>query len=279
VAPEWLLIANGLDELIGMICRWRRIVGPLLIFPPSDPVDEERARNYGLDVITLQRSPSFTLALNVDTAAELDYRATALVVTPNDPTGTQLSSQEAVRLARACSLVVIDERHGAYANRSFVPLAREFDNVIVLQTFETWAGLTGFPVAFAIAPPRILDQLRGFQRRDGVAMGAVLAALATLDDRRFVRANVDRVRAERARLFRMLRKLNLVQPLPSWANFLLARVERGSADWLAGELARRGIFVHRPPHPELARYIRISATKPEHTDRLRRALIQISVDL
>jgi histidinol-phosphate aminotransferase len=279
LSPEWLLLANGIDELLTMIYLWRRDDGPLIVFPPSDPADEGRAARHRIAVQQVRRAPSFALDLDVQAAAELDHRATALVASPNDPTGTLLGTQEAVRLARACALLVVDERHGAYGSRTFVPFVREFDNVLVVQTFETWAGLAGLPLAVAIGPPRLMRELGEFGRRDGVAMGAVLAALATLDDLAFVRATVQLVRLERSRLFRTLRKLNMVQPFPSWANFVLARVERGTVDTFLSGLERREIAVFRPPQPELARCLRISATRPEHTDSLKRALIDIAADL
>ena len=278
VPPEWLLFTNGLDELLGMICVWRAR-SPLVVFPPSDPQVARRAELYGLDLVPMQRSPSFALALEADTATDVPPGATSLVGSPNDPTGTLLGSQEAVRLLRASQLVVIDERHGAYSGRSLVPLVREFDNLLVVQTFETWAGLAGLPIAYAIGSPRLLGALGEYRRPDGVATGAVLAALATLDDLAFVRATVQRVREERSRLYRTLRKLNMVRPHPSWANFLLVQVERGTAEDFVRELALRGILVYRPPQPELDRFLRISATRPEDTDALKRAFIEIAADL
>ena len=110
-------------------------------------------------------------------------------------------------------------------------------------------------------------------------MGVVLAALATLDDLAYVRTTVQLIRQERSRLFRTLRKLNMVQPFPSWANFLLARVQRGDAILLERELAERGILVHRPQQPELTEHLKISAVGPESTLELKRALIEIAATL
>ena len=279
VPPDWLLLANGVDELLGMVFLARRDRGPLVLFPPSDPAEARRAHLYGLDVIDLQRDARFGLALDLETLAELPGGAAALVGSPNDPTGTLLGTQDAVRLTRACDLVVVDERHVEYSGRTLVPLVREFDNLVVLRSFETWAGLSGLPFAYAVAPPRLIRGLERYRRPDGVATGAVLAAGATLDDLAYVRATVERVRQERARLYRTLRKLNMVRPYPSWANFLLARVERGDAEEYARELAGRGVLVHRPPHPELGPYLRLSATRPDHTDALKRALIEIAASL
>lgn len=278
VPPEWLVLANGLDELLDALLLWRRGRGPVLLFPPSDPAEAERCRRHGAEAVPFQRAPSFALELDPAAASDLPPAATALIASPNDPTGTPLGAQEAVRLSRACDLLVVDERHGAYSGRTLVPLAREFENVVVLQTLETWAGLAGLPLAYAIAPPRLARELAACRRPSGVAMGAVVAAGATLDDLARVRASVQWVRQERSRLYRTLRKLNLVRPLPSWANFLLVRVERGDRDGVAAGLAHRGIVVHRPPQPELAPFLRVSAGRPEHTDALKRALIEIAAE-
>jgi histidinol-phosphate aminotransferase len=227
----------------------------------------------------LRRTAAFALDLDLETAADLPPSSWAIVQSPNDPTGTLLDPLDAVRLARACEVLVIDERHGAYAGRSLLPLVREFDNIVLLQTMETWAGLRSFPVAFAVAPPTVLARIGANLACDEISAGSMTAAIATLGDLAHVQLTVRRVRQERSRLYRMLRKLNMVTPGPSWGNFLPVRVERGSATGIVSGLAERGIWVHKPPHPELATLLRISAGFPEHTDALKRALIEIGRDL
>ncbi|HYO29606.1 MAG TPA: aminotransferase class I/II-fold pyridoxal phosphate-dependent enzyme, partial [Thermomicrobiales bacterium] len=132
------------------------------------------------------------------------------------------------------------------------------------------------PIAWAVGHPKTLARLAEVPRRQP-AGGSVAAALATFDDLDWVMAMVRRVREERSRLYRMLRKLNMVQPLPSWAGFLLTRVERGDAGLVADALAERGILVARPDSPELGNYLRVSAGRPEDTDALRKALIEIGL--
>lgn len=279
VAPDRVLLANGMDDLLAAVFLWIRQRGPLILFPPSDPGAARRAALHGVEVVSVRRGPTFALGLDAATASDLPDRAAALVGSPNDPTGTLLGTQEAVRLARSCNLVLIDERHAEYAGRTLLPLAREFDNVLVLRSFETWAGLVALPFAYAVGPPRLIAELAPYGREGGVAAGAALAALATLDDLAWVEATVRRVREERSRLFRTLRKLNMVRPFPSWANFVLARFERGGADLFSRELAARGIAVHRPEQVELPDCVRISGTVPEQTDALKRALIEIAAAL
>jgi histidinol-phosphate aminotransferase len=227
----------------------------------------------------VRRNAIFGIQLDLETASDLPPGCWAVVQSPNDPTGTLLDPLDAVRLARACEVLVIDERHGAYAGRSMLPLVREFENIILLQTLETWAALHSFPVAFAVAPPALLVELNAFRVRDELSAGATMAALATLGDLASVQSAVRRVRQERSRLYRMLRKLNMVSPCPSWGNFLPVRVERGTATRIVTGLADRGIRVYKPPQPELARLLRVSARLPEQTDALKQALIEVGREL
>ncbi len=275
VPPGWVTLAAGTDALIGAIVRWRCGQGPLMLFDPTSGDAGRLAGIHGMPVERLTRSHRFAIELDPGLLPFLTPGATAYCLSPNDPTGTLLAPVNAVRLSRGCEVLVVDERFGSFSPRSLLPLTREFANIVVLRSLETWAGLAAFPVAFAVAPPRIVEAIEAHLERPELPGGSVLAALATLDDLTFVEATVGRVVEEKARLYRMLRKLNNVQPVVSWASFLLARVERGDRDSMVSGLADRGIVVHRPPQPALGDYLRISATTPDATDALRDALIEI----
>ena len=201
-------------------------------------------------------------------------------MSPNDPTGTAITVHEVVRLSRQSAFTVIDERHSAYSSRSVLPLAREFDNLIVLQTFETWAGLPALPLAWAIAPPKIARELQRFVRPSGIARMPVVAALASLEESAALQASVHRVMVEKGRLFRQVRKLSMISPpYASWANFLLCRIERGSNEFFVPRLAERGIDVFAVTNPELPNHLRISAVSADATNALKQAMIAIALDL
>jgi histidinol-phosphate aminotransferase len=279
IGAESLVLTAGTNDAIAALLNWRRDSGPVVLFPPTDPAIAQQATRLGIERINVPRSYRFAVEINADGDWPAPPGATAYVMSPNDPTGTVLSAQDAVRLLRRCAFVIVDERHGEYGARSLAPLIREFDNLIVLRSFETWAGLAGFPFAYLIAPPTIAGQLAGFRPRSELPAATITAAEATLADLAYVQASAHRVREEKSRLYRQLRKLNMVRPLPSWANFLLVRVERGDPILFEHELAERGIVVHRPLQPELCDYLRISAVGPESTLELKRALIDIAVTL
>ena len=278
VGGDWIVLANGIDELHAMIAQWRTS-GPLVLFSPGDPFLERWLQRHGSQVEVLPRTSSFGLPIEPGKSS-LPLGATTVIMSPNDPTGTITNVQDAVRLSRQSSLVVIDERHAAYSPRTLLPLVREFDNLVLLQTFETFAGLTALPLAWAIAPPRIAAEIATYGRPSGIADASVVAGLAAVEADTDIKATVRQVMTEKGRLFRQLRKLSMISPpYPSWSNFLLARIERGTADFFVPRLAERGIRVHQVDHPRLQNHLRISAVSLETTYALKHALIEIALDL
>jgi histidinol-phosphate aminotransferase len=279
VPESWVVLANGIDDLHAMIARWRSDEGPLLMFPPTDPELDAWVEAHGAQVERVPRLNGFRLPVRSE-LDDIPRGATALVMSPNDPSGTIITVQEAVRLLRRCAVVVVDERHAAYSPRSILPLVREWENMIVTQTFETFAGLTSLPLAWAIAPPKFATEIAKRGRPSGVGRTSLVAALATLDDWRFVQQTVRHVMTEKGRLFRQVRKLNMISaPYPSWSNFLICRFERGTSEFFLPRLTERGIDLYQPPHPNLKNHVRISAVSGEWTNELKHALIDIALEL
>jgi histidinol-phosphate aminotransferase len=80
---------------------------------------------------------------------------------------------------------------------------------------------------------------------------------------------------ERERMLGKLRQLDFLKPIPSHANFILCEVTRGNAKYLQDELEKQGILIRYYNTPLLQNYIRISAGKPEQTDKIINALRKI----
>jgi histidinol-phosphate aminotransferase len=99
---------------------------------------------------------------------------------------------------------------------------------------------------------------------------------AVFDEMPYFRSTIRRIRLERLRMYRALRKLNFVKPHESKANYLLVHVMYGTSAALQEWLEEDGIFVRRYASPDLADYVRISVGKPEDTDRLMRRMTALA---
>lgn len=277
--PRWVVLAAGIDVLYRALVDLRLEAGPFGVFPPTRLDELQRVVDRGGEIAVARRTEGFALGLTRDDQ-RLPPGATSVVMSPNDPTGTLVELVDLVRLARGSGLVVVDERHGAYTPRTATPLAREFENVVVLQSMEWWGGLADLPVAWAIAPPAVAEALRDAVGEATPERRALVAGHAILDDWAWMRRVLHQTALEKGRLFRQLRKLSMLHhPSPSWANYLLVRFARGGVGYFVPRLEERGIRVFVPDQDLLPDHIRVSAISTEATDALKRALIDIALDL
>ena len=102
------------------------------------------------------------------------------------------------------------------------------------------------------------------------------AVLATMDDLPAVEATLRLVREERSRLYRLLRRLSFLRPLPSWGPFIAARVEFVPRYELVSALEAHCIVVHTPAAVGLEQYVRIGIGTRSEMEALRAALLEIA---
>ena len=114
-------------------------------------------------------------------------------MSPNDPTGTLLRPGSGFDRQGGFPLI-IDERHSAYSLRDHLPLQREFDNVVLARTLETWGGLTEFPLSYAIANPELVRRCR-YAAHGSVDTCSLLAGIRSFDHSRYLDAAASKSRA------------------------------------------------------------------------------------
>jgi histidinol-phosphate aminotransferase len=254
-----------------------RHAGPLVAFPPSAAASLVAACTLERDSVMMARGPARDAIVGADFAADLPENGMAIIDSPSNPLGLLLAPADLMRLSRACACVVVDERFAEYSGFSLLPLTREVDNVLVIRSFESWAGLPELACAWVVASPRLADAW-------GLASAAVnpevvAGAIATLENHASVVATLKLVREERSRLYRFLRKLSFLEPLPSWAPFITARVTVVSRQSLIDGLTKRGIRIHAPLEPGLEQYVRFGIGSRTAMDRLRVALLELGPEL
>ena len=272
VTPGAILLFGGADVAMRRILD--PLAGRLVKFPPSASASWIERQWPGRQAISVARGIAAHSSLEPDIAADLPANAVAVIDSPSDPLGSLLRPADAVRIARACQWLVVDERFAEFGGQSLLSLALEFDNIVVIRSFETWAGLNVFPCAWAVVPQRIATTLASCDLT--LQSEAIVPALVTLDNLAAVEATLRLVREERSRLYRLLRKLSFIDPVPSWGPFLAARVGFGKRDELVARLGERGIRVHAPDQAGLADFVRFGIGPRSSMERLRQVLLELA---
>jgi histidinol-phosphate aminotransferase len=268
-----ILIGNGSDEIIDMLFLLTLEPGDEVIVPvPTFGVYSARPTLYGGVVKTVHRKQNFDLDIDAIVNAVTDRTKLIFLAHPNNPTGNLVTTQELVRVLRTGALVVVDEAYYEFSDNTLLPMLGEWENMVVLRTFSKWAGLAGLRIGYGVFPEKLSEQVWKVKPPFNVSVAGLKAIEAVLNDIDYLQETVSRIRVERGRLYRALRKLNFLEPYPSHGNYILCKVTRGDAHHVYQRLRQQGILVRSYSDTWLRDYIRISVGTPEDTTALLRAL-------
>ena len=280
---ERLLAGMGADELIDLVLRAVLEPGDVVIdCPPSFGMYPfSTAVNAGRTVV-VPRADDFGLNVPaIEAAVAAEPRAKVLFLcSPNNPDGGLIDDATLRRLLALPLLVVLDEAYVDFAAAEGFPSRLdwldEYDNLAVLRTFSKLAGLAGLRLGYGAFPAWLRPTLWKIKQPYNVNVAASLAAVAALEEGDWLRATVGRLVAERERIAREVAALGWLRPLPSRANFVLCRVAGLAAADLKRALESEGVLVRHFDRPGLRDCVRISAGRPEDTDRLLAALRRVA---
>jgi histidinol-phosphate aminotransferase len=301
--PENLVVGNGSDELLNLAVRAfveplagpgpggaRGVGGPgrapsrsvLQYFVPSYSLYPVLGEIQGAAKLGVPLKPDFGLpsARELGTAGQWDFRAAlTIITTPNAPSGRGYARAELAGLCRAQKgAVILDEAYVDFAREHALALALECPHVLVARTFSKGYSLCAQRVGYLVGNPELIGALDKIRDSYNVNALGQIAALATLGDLPYYRANFRRIIRTRERLSSELAGLGFVV-LPSQTNFLLARPPGMPArNWLEA-LRRRKILVRWFDQPRVRDYLRITVGTPGQASALLAAAREIVSEL
>ena len=276
VDAKHIVAGGGSNQLIDLILRLFLNPGEEVInCVPTFGIFRFSTLLCGGKIVEVSRDDSFNVSAAAVKAAITKKTKVIFLVSPNNPTGTLTPQAEILEILETGLPVVIDEAYGEFSQKTVMPLVGKYPNLMVLRTFSKWAGLAGLRIGYGLFPSAIAEYLLRIKMPYNVNVAALVAVEESLKDIDYLKGNVDRIIAERARLYKEMKKIKWLKTVPSQANFILCRVEKGEAKELKQKLQQKGILVRYFEEQRLKDYIRISVGKPEHTDALIKALRQL----
>src|SRR5207244_547594 len=235
--PQNIIIGNGSDELLAMAVRafvepvtpssGSRISEQSIVqyFHPSYSLYPVLAAIHGAKPNPVPLKPDFqlpTLEQLQEGKQWTPHSALTFITTPNAPSGRGYLTAQLGKLCRAQQgVVVLDEAYVDFANQNALRLALQYPHVLVARTFSKAYSLCFQRVGYLVGSPVLiaaLDKIRDSYNVNGLGQ---IAALATLDDLAYYRANFRKIIATREKLSRELGELGC-QVFPSQTNFILA---------------------------------------------------------
>lgn len=167
---------------------------------------------------------------------------------PNNPTGTIISKEQQLSFMNKVPsniLVVWDEAYGEYIDDANYPdtlsLMKDYDNIILLNTFSKMFGLASLRIGYGISTKEIIDYLNRLRGPFNVTTQAQVAAVASLDSIDFVKASFKSNVESKLYTYKRCQELGLSY-IETFGNFIMIDCKLPSME-LFDKLQSRGIIV------------------------------------
>ena len=244
VSPEELLLTNGTDEAIHLVCEtYLEPDDEVLIVVPTFAMFEIYAAATGARVISIPAGPDFAFPTQA-VMNQINGRTRLIAVAnPNNPTGAFVPLADLMQIAAAApdATVLVDEAYFEFCGESMAPNWRGLPNLFVSRTFSKAYGMAGLRIGVLMGNPGEVSVIRRASspyNLNSVALACLPAALA---DQEFVRDYATQAVDGRRELENELAAWG-IRFWSSRANFVLFYLGEQCKPFLA-RMRERGILV------------------------------------
>lgn len=254
VGTERVLVTAGGDDAL-FRCFLSRAGRRVVATNPSFEMIRRYTGQTGSDLDEVEWwDGNFPTAQMVSTArGEGDV---AVIVSPNNPTGSVATADDLEKVASVFDLVVLDAAYAEFADEDLTGTALRLDNVVMVRTLSKAFGLAGLRVGCLVGSAANIERIAAFGNPYPMSAPSAEIAIRALADQASMHDFVDRIRRERKELTDFLARAGAT-PLPSQGNFVLAGFP--DAPRLVAMAASLGVGLRMfPSRPDLDGMVRIT---------------------
>jgi histidinol-phosphate aminotransferase len=278
VAPAEVLLTNGVDEAIHVLCQAFLDRGDAMLLPaPTYSMYEVYGSAAEARIDAVLAADGFRFPLDAILKAIHPRTRLIAIANPNSPTGATVARDAIVKVADAApqAVVLVDEAYYHFFGETVLDLIGKLPNLIVARTFSKAYGLAGLRLGALIAAEETMQWLRRVISPYSVNQLALACLPAALEDRKYLDWYVAEVRAARTELAQALTELEL-KHWPSEANFILTRIGPEHAAFVKAMRAHGILTRDRSADPGCNGLVRITVGTRE---QMRQARVAIEMSL
>jgi len=265
-----ILLGNGSDEIIDILIKTfvqedENIITADITFLEYEIIAQVNGRRVIRVPLKYFKYDLAAMKKKIDKKTKLIF-----IANPNNPTGTYVTKwelQDFLRDLPESVLVVLDEAYDTFIDVDDFPnslgLIKDNKNILVLKTFSKAYGLAGLRIGYALGEPELITYAERARQPFNVNSLAQAAAIAALDDKKFLQKTRRTILEGKEYLYDQLNKL-AVAYVPSVANFIL--LDAGKDSILAfKEMLKYGVITRDMKQYGLKNFIRVTiGTKKEN---------------
>ena len=195
-----------------------------------------------------------------------------VIANPNAPTGI-MQNEEFLRDVIEHNrdvVVIIDEAYVDFSGKSALSLTKEYDNVLIVQTFSKSRSMAGMRIGYAMGNPELIKAMNDVRfsynsypmTRLSVALG-----IAAIEDEDYFRKTTGQIVETREWTKERLTELGFTFG-DSKTNFIFAKHATVDAEEIFAKLREKHIFVRHFNSERIKNYLRISIGTREEMEKL-----------
>lgn len=276
VAENNMMLANGTDEAIQVLINTYVDDGDdVLLMRPSYAMYRFYAEVAGASIRELDYRPgNLSFPVGDFLAATRPETRAILIANPNNPTGTGVTIEQVKLILETApeAAVLIDEAYYEFSGVTALPLLARYPNLFVSRTFSKVYGMAALRLGCLFSRAGNIASLRKAQSPYSVNSLAALAALAAIEDTKYVWDYVTEVLAAREMLYVGFEQRG-IRYYKSEANFVLFRAGERAVE-ICDYLRGKGVLV-RDRSYELPGCVRVTVGTREQVKRFLELLDEV----
>lgn len=275
VSTNNIFVGNGSDEVIDLAFRIFCSPGfdKALTFSPTYGMYDVSAAINNVELLKLPLNEAFQIDMEKTKPYLIDNSIKLIFIcSPNNPTANLMNIKDIEFILNNFNgIVIIDEAYIDFADAdSLINLIKQFNNLIVSQTFSKAWGLAAARVGLAYANPEIIALYNKVKPPYNVSKLNQEAAIKALDNYKNYKEMLALILDEKERLKIELETIDSVKNIyPSNANFLLVEVDNANELY---QLLVEHKIITRNRNKQVSNCLRITVGTPEETNNLINAL-------
>lgn len=271
-----VVLGNGSDELIQMlamaVAQKDRCI---LSFDPGFVMYKMIAEFVGMQYVGVPLTSQYALDMNaVRSSIKENNPAIIFIAYPNNPTANCFSESDIEEIIQiAPGLVIVDEAYHPFAQKSFMSMLEQYDQLLVMRTVSKM-GLAGLRLGLLCGHPALIEQIDKIRLPYNINVLTQLTAKFVLENIDVLDEQAALIRDERDGLLKRMNALTDIVAFPSDANFILFRVENKNANDVFDEIKNQGVLIKNMKATEglLSQCLRVTVGTPEENNRFLSAL-------
>lgn len=277
VGYENVTVTAGSDEAMRLMFQCFGESGKNLVtVTPTFEMYDVYAKMFGMNHVMVEYQEDFTVRAEDILSAIDTETGVVILLNPNSPIGAvyeEADVRKVIEKAQSVgAVVVVDEAYHYFYAPTFMPLTKEYDNLLVLRTFSKLFSLAGLRIGYAVGNEKLIEYMEKAESTFNVNNVAILFALEVIQDKQLIKQLVEKEKEGREWLTAQLKAAGY-KYCSMEGNYVLFYPKKSSQEIVAA-LKQENIWVRDYGGGSLKGWVRVSTGAIEYMQKFWEAFIR-----